>query len=60
MANYTINSAGKIKEKGSKDLLVPRLPLETLLKSNNKLAQMDEPVINIVTGGSFGRQNNVQ
>ena len=49
------------KEKEGKEkvsLVVPILPLESILNEKNQ--KEDEPVINIVTGGSFGRINQHQ
>ena len=55
---HVLNSAGKIRENVGKDRIVPRLPLEALnMLRFSPDAKDDEPVINIVTGGSFGRQN---
>ena len=58
---HPLNSAGKIKEKDGKEkdsLIVPILPLESILNEKNQ--KEDEHVINIVTGGSFGRINEHQ
>lgn len=57
---HALNSAGKIREKAN-DRIVPRLALDThnLLRSSSGQKE-DEPVINIVTGGSFGRLSSHQ